>query len=46
VTLDPVSRALDRWTEHVEQLHARVAELELEQSRVPAAPVEERRAAS
>jgi hypothetical protein len=46
VTLDPVSRALDRLTEHVEQLNARVAELELEQSRVPAAPVEERRAAS
>lgn len=45
-TIDPVSRALDRLTQHVDQLNARVAELELEQGRVPAAPVEERRAAS
>ena len=28
VTIDPVSRALDRLTEQVEQLTARVAELE------------------
>ena len=45
VTIDPVSRALDRLTEQVEQLSARVAELEHPPEQTDA-PVADRRVAA
>jgi serine O-acetyltransferase len=46
VTIDPVSRALDRLTQEVEELSVRVAQLERPTEQAPEAAVPERRAAS
>jgi serine O-acetyltransferase len=46
VTIDPVSRALDRLTQEVEELTLRVAQLERPAEQAPKAPVEDRRAAA
>ena len=45
-TIDPVSRAIDRLTEQVEELSARVAELERQTEQAPESPGEERRVAA
>jgi serine O-acetyltransferase len=46
VTIDPVSRALDRLTQEVEELTLRVAQLERPAEQAPEAPAEDRRAAA
>jgi serine O-acetyltransferase len=46
VTVDPVSRAIDRLTQEVEELTLRVAQLEPPAEQVPEAPAEERRVAA
>lgn len=46
VTIDPVSRAIDRLTQQVEELAARVAELEQPVEQAPEVPAKERRAAA
>jgi serine O-acetyltransferase len=46
VTIDPVSRAIDRLTQQVEELTARVAQLEHPTEPVPETPAEERRIAA
>jgi serine O-acetyltransferase len=43
VTIDPVSRAIDRLTQQVEELTARVAQLEHPTAPVPETPAEKRR---
>jgi serine O-acetyltransferase len=44
VTIDPVSRALDRLTQELEELNARVAQLERPTEQGPEVPAPERRA--
>jgi serine O-acetyltransferase len=46
VTIDPVSRAIDRLTEEVEALTLRVAQLERPAEQAPEAPAQERRVAA
>ena len=46
VTIDPVSRAIDRLTQEVEELTSRVAQLERPAERAAEAPAEERRVAA
>ena len=44
--IDPVARVIDRLTERVEELSARVAELEQQRGAAPGAAEEERRIAA
>ena len=46
VTIDPVSRAIDRLTEQVEELTARLAQLEHPVEQAPERPAEERQVAA
>jgi serine O-acetyltransferase len=46
VTVDPVSRALDRLTQEVEELSSRVAQLERPAEKLPETPLKERRVAA
>ena len=46
VTIDPVSRALDRLTQEVEELTVRVAQLERPAEQAPELPAHERRVAA
>jgi serine O-acetyltransferase len=46
VTVDPVSRAIDRLTQEIEELTLRVAQLERPAEQAPEAPAQERRVAA
>jgi hypothetical protein len=46
VTIDPVSRAIDRLTQEYEELSLRIAQLERPAEQAPKAPAKERRVAA